>query len=307
MMLLGRRLQRPSLALVAAKRSVAAFSSAPIQAPPGVDVQALTEAMAGPVVEPMWAVQLAQNVIETVHTTTGLPWWATFACTAVVVRGSLFPLLVYQIKSMERMAQGTRDLQSVWKTYLYARVFLPPGIPSMQVDAIKQLHKGAKLVWEKHETHPVACVAAPLVQIPSFFLMAYSCRDLIRSGSVAGLETGGLGMYQNLLEADPTFLLPALAVGSTYLNFELMGHSKIKAFDWLKTKIQYIPLLSFPFICQLPQGVFFYWLASSWFSLAQSRLLKVPALRATLGLKEIPSAAATLSKTLQDAVIKAPK
>ncbi|OQR81304.1 Cytochrome Oxidase Biogenesis (Oxa1) Family, partial [Thraustotheca clavata] len=260
----------------------------------------------GPVSEPWWIVNAAQNVIEAVHTTTGLPWWATFACTAIVVRGSLFPLLVYQIKSTERMAVASKDLRKVWKTYLYARLFLPPGLPSSQIDALKLLKDGAQLTWEKHNTHPVQCIATPLVQIPSFFLMAYSCRDMIRSGVVPGLDSGGFGMFQNLMEADSTFILPILAVGSTYLNFELMGSSKIKVFDWLKNKIQYIPILSFPFICQLPQGVFFYWLASSWYSLAQSRALKVPEVRKRLGLKEIPTSTTAFSKTLKD-VNKMPK
>ncbi|OQS01516.1 Cytochrome Oxidase Biogenesis (Oxa1) Family [Achlya hypogyna] len=308
-MLLGRRAVRPVIAHVGAKRSVAAFSTTPVNLPEGsgVDVQALTEIMGGgPAVEPLWIVHAAQNVIETVHATTGLPWWATFAASAVVVRGSLFPLLVYQIKAIERMAEASKDVKTVWKSYLYARLFLPPGLPSSQIDALKQLQKGASLSFEKHNTSPLQCISAPVVQIPSFFLMAYSCRGLVRSG-VPGLDIGGFGPFLNLTEADPTFVLPALAVASTYLNFELMGSSKIKLLDWLKGKLQYIPLISFPFVCQLPQGVFFYWLASSWFSLAQSRLLKVPAVRARLGLKQLPSPSAALSKTLQAAVDKAPK
>ncbi|ETV95267.1 hypothetical protein, variant 1 [Aphanomyces invadans] len=206
-----------------------------------------------PVDDPWVLVDAAQKLIEAVHVTTGLPWWATFGVTAIAVRGTLFPLMVYQIKATERMANASKEMREVWKSYLYARMFLPPAIPQKQVEAFQLMYKGVKLTWEKYQTHPVKCVATPLLQIPTFLLMAYSTRELVRSGRVEGLDTGGVWMFQNLVEADGTLILPALAVGCTYLNFELMGTSKVKLIQALKDKFQYIPLLSFPFICQMPQ------------------------------------------------------
>ncbi|ETV95268.1 hypothetical protein, variant 2 [Aphanomyces invadans] len=195
--------------------------------------------------------------------------------------------MVYQIKATERMANASKEMREVWKSYLYARMFLPPAIPQKQVEAFQLMYKGVKLTWEKYQTHPVKCVATPLLQIPTFLLMAYSTRELVRSGRVEGLDTGGVWMFQNLVEADGTLILPALAVGCTYLNFELMGTSKVKLIQALKDKFQYIPLLSFPFICQMPQGIFFYWLASSWCSFAQTMALRQPSIRRALGLRDI--------------------
>ncbi|ETV95266.1 hypothetical protein H310_11170 [Aphanomyces invadans] len=240
-----------------------------------------------PVDDPWVLVDAAQKLIEAVHVTTGLPWWATFGVTAIAVRGTLFPLMVYQIKATERMANASKEMREVWKSYLYARMFLPPAIPQKQVEAFQLMYKGVKLTWEKYQTHPVKCVATPLLQIPTFLLMAYSTRELVRSGRVEGLDTGGVWMFQNLVEADGTLILPALAVGCTYLNFELMGTSKVKLIQALKDKFQYIPLLSFPFICQMPQGIFFYWLASSWCSFAQTMALRQPSIRRALGLRDI--------------------
>ncbi|KAF0690375.1 Aste57867_18210 [Aphanomyces stellatus] len=302
--------RRPALML----RHAAPFSS---QAPPPALVDGSHVSASSPLVtehlaalgdapvqsDPWLIVDVAQNVIEAVHTTTGLPWWATFGLTAIAVRGSLFPLLVYQIKATERMGNAGSEMRSMWKSFMYARMFLPPAIPQKQLEALVLFHKGLKLSWEKHSTHPIQCVATPLIQVPSFILMAYSTREIIRSGKMDGLDTGGFWMFQNLMEADSTFILPALAVGCTYLNFELMGKSQIKIMPFLKNSLQYIPLLSFPFICQLPQGIFFYWIASSWCSFAQAAALRQPAIRSAVGLKELPSAASAVAAVTATSVV----
>ncbi|CAK4080448.1 unnamed protein product [Aphanomyces euteiches] len=295
-----RQLGRRPLPLL--KQQGARFSSsapilqAPTDLPTSVQPVNQLDALATPPVEDPWMiVDAAQKVIEAVHTTTGLPWWATLGLTAVAVRGTLFPLLVYQIKATERMAASAPEMRNVWKAYLYARLFLPPALPQKQVEAFSLMYKGVKLAWEKHQTHPIQCVSAPLVQVPSFLLMAYSTREIVRSGRFEGLETGGVWIFQNLVEADSTFILPAVAVACTYLNFEMMGTSKLPIVQFLKNKLQYIPLISFPFICQLPEGVFFYWIASSWCSFAQYLALRQPAIRESLGLKPAPTASGAAS------------
>ncbi|KAF0747822.1 hypothetical protein AaE_007574, partial [Aphanomyces astaci] len=226
-MIILRLLRRPAAASALTVRHAMRFSSQSTSGlgdiPDGSVVPPLPmlDQPIVPVDDPWVLVDAAQRLIEAVHVTTGLPWWATFGATAIAVRGTLFPLMVYQIKATERMAEAAKDTREVWKAYLYARMFLPPAIPQKQVEAFQLMYKGVKLTWEKHNTHPIQCVATPLVQIPTFLLMAYSTRELVRSGKVDGLDTGGVWLFQNLVEADSTFILPALAVGCTYLNFEV--------------------------------------------------------------------------------------
>ena len=74
--------------------------------------------------EPWYIVQGVQTILETVHTTTGLPWWATlmvqelrqlgtnveyvdvslFVCqlSGVTLRAVIFPFYVYQIQATQR-------------------------------------------------------------------------------------------------------------------------------------------------------------------------------------------------------------
>lgn len=138
---------------------------------------------------------------------------------------------------------------------------------------------------KKYETRPIQTILGSLVHVPLFILMAYSARDMIRSGNFQGLETGGFLYWTNLQECDETFLLPMLACGSTYWNIELAMKNKSQIWTQLGQGIQFIPLLAFPVMSFLPQGVFFYWLGSSWASMAQTIAMNDNSFRRRLGLQ----------------------
>ncbi|TDH70414.1 hypothetical protein CCR75_009071 [Bremia lactucae] len=52
--------------------------------------------------EPWAIVQGVQSILETVHLTTGLPWWTVLLLSGVTVRAAIFPLYVLQIHAMQR-------------------------------------------------------------------------------------------------------------------------------------------------------------------------------------------------------------
>ncbi|KAF1330393.1 Cytochrome oxidase biogenesis, partial [Globisporangium splendens] len=172
------------------------------------------------------------------------------------------------------------------------------------IDAILLGRKGVKLVMQKYETRPIQTILGSLVHVPLFILMAYSARDMIRSGNFQGLESGGFLYWTNLKESDETFLLPLLACGSTYWNIELALKNKSQIWTQLGQGIQFVPLLAFPLMSTLPQGVFFYWLGSSWSSMAQTLAMNNNAFRRRLGLqpriaapeRQLPAAAADASQ-----------
>jgi len=45
-----------------------------------------------------------QSCVVWWHTSTGLPWWATFASATVMTRSALFPLVIHQRQSADKMA-----------------------------------------------------------------------------------------------------------------------------------------------------------------------------------------------------------
>ncbi|KAE9281939.1 hypothetical protein PF001_g23547 [Phytophthora fragariae] len=60
------------------------------------------------------AVQGVQSVLEVVHTTTGLPWWATFMLSGVTVCAAIFPFYVFQIEAMQK---ARPDLSKLYSAY----------------------------------------------------------------------------------------------------------------------------------------------------------------------------------------------
>ncbi|KAE8953796.1 hypothetical protein PR001_g32741, partial [Phytophthora rubi] len=56
--------------------------------------------------EPWVIVQGVQSVLEAVHTTTGLPWWATLMLSGVTVCAAIFPFYVFPIEAMQRLMQA---------------------------------------------------------------------------------------------------------------------------------------------------------------------------------------------------------
>lgn len=137
----------------------------------------------------------------------------------------------------------------------------------------------------KYNTRPVQTILGSIAYIPMFMVVGYSARSMIRSGNFEGLDVGGLLLWQNLMETDSTFVLPALAVGSTYLNLELSVRNKSAIWTTILQGGQYLTLLALPVVSTIPQGVFFYWLGASWASMAQTIAMNDNEFRKRIGLK----------------------
>ncbi|KAG7392022.1 Cytochrome c oxidase assembly protein cox18, mitochondrial [Phytophthora pseudosyringae] len=263
----------------------------------------------GTVHEPWAVVQGVQSVLETVHTTTGLPWWATLLLSGVTLRAAIFPFYVFQIQAMQRLVRARPDFSKLYSAYKYARTFTPGSDHKGHLDAMLLGRQGVKAVMKKFNTRPIQTVMGSVAYIPIFILMSYSARDMVRSGNFAGFDSGGLLFWKNLMETDSTYTLPILAAVSTYGNLELSARTKSGLWTSLLQWGQYGTILAVPFLATLPQGVFFYWLGSSWSSMAQTVAMNNNDFRRRIGLKPritetqspAEAAAAMLGKAPPDA------
>ena len=69
----------------------------------GVHTRSFSVQMPENAAQSSWTViEHVQGALEALHTTTGLPWWATIACSAISIRAALFPFVLYQIKAQQR-------------------------------------------------------------------------------------------------------------------------------------------------------------------------------------------------------------
>uniref|UniRef100_A0AAV1VDT0 Membrane insertase YidC/Oxa/ALB C-terminal domain-containing protein n=1 Tax=Peronospora matthiolae TaxID=2874970 RepID=A0AAV1VDT0_9STRA len=235
--------------------------------------------------EPWAIVQSVQAALEAVHTTTGLPWWATLMLSGVTLRAAIFPLYVLQMQATQRLVQASLDFRKLYSAYKYARTFTPASDHKGHLDAILLGRQGVRAVMKKYNTRPIQTIVGAVVYIPIFAVMAYSARDMVRSGNFAGFDSGGFSVWKNLTEADSTYALPVLAALSTYGNLELSARHKSGLWTEVLHAGQYATIFAIPFMASLPQGVFFYWLGSSWSSMAQTIAMNNNEFRRRMKLK----------------------
>nr|CCA23648.1 Cytochrome Oxidase Biogenesis (Oxa1) Family putativ [Albugo laibachii Nc14] len=172
--------------------------------------------------EPWILVELSQSFIEALHSTIGLPWWAALSISGVLLRVTLFPLFFSQVKSVQRMKNAGGDIRKLNSAVRYTRALLPGMDKVAQLKLLKLAGKGYQLIFKKHNVLFLQTGISSFIYVPAFFVMAYSAREMIRSGRFPELETGGFGPWTNLMIPDDTFLLPILASTLTYAGMEVL-------------------------------------------------------------------------------------
>ena len=107
----------------AARRISAAVGGLPDVSgtPPAAPVDFTSElaAAAAAVAEPSAPSSLAsvlstvQTVLESAHTWSGLPWWATIFAGTIALKVGVFPLTIFQLRNTRRMVDAQPDLQKL--------------------------------------------------------------------------------------------------------------------------------------------------------------------------------------------------
>ncbi|NWI40423.1 OXA1L protein, partial [Picathartes gymnocephalus] len=140
----------------------------------------------------------------------------------------------------------------------------------------------------RHNVNPLRGFLVPLVQTPLFVSFFLALQGMA-AAPVPGFFQGGLGWFPNLAAPDPFYVLPLLVTASTWLVLELGAETGVASpgAGPVRQILRLLPLFFLPFIIHFPTAVFTYWLTSNSFSLLQTGLLRVPALRARLGVAPV--------------------
>ncbi|XP_074787244.1 mitochondrial inner membrane protein OXA1L [Athene noctua] len=221
-------------------------------------------------------VGLVQNFLEFLHLDVGLPWWGAIAVGTLGARLALLPLLVRGQREAARLAAHSAALQRLHQRLARAR----GGGDQRQV-----AHAYTELAayQQRHDINPLRGFLVPLVQTP-LFVSFFLALQKMAAAPVPGLRRGGLAWFPDLTAPDPLYVLPLLVTASTCLVLEVgaeVGVSSQGAGS-LRYLMRLLPLVFLPFIIHFPSAVFTYWLTSNSFSLLQTGLLRIPALRARL-------------------------
>eukprot|EP00750_Incisomonas_marina_P029958 INCI7247.1.p1 GENE.INCI7247.1~~INCI7247.1.p1 ORF type:complete len:269 (+),score=34.24 INCI7247.1:142-948(+) len=118
-----------------------------------------------------------QHCFEVIHTSTGLPWWVTFAASSVVLRVALFPTTVFALRNSNRLSKAGPDLQRVNQAYVEASQALGATANfSVRTQKMREYFRALKLVYKKHRAHPVKNFIPFLAHFPVFLTCIYSIR-----------------------------------------------------------------------------------------------------------------------------------
>ncbi len=236
-----------------------------------------------------------QVLLETMQDTTGFPWWASIVVSTVAFRVALLPIVRYQAHALARLSKAGPLLVALNQALSKRLDGIRPGDVKATTATCKTYAAGVNAALKVHQVGLLAAVASPLIQLPVFITFALANRRMIDT-HVPGLETGGLAWFEDLNEADSLLILPALCLGSTYMNLELgfaRLHESQTILRFLKDNLQLLLILGAPVSSTLPAGVFVYWFTSSMYGHAQHFALHNASVREMLGFPVMPVPAAS--------------
>lgn len=191
-----------------------------------------------------------QNSLLSLHDSLGGQWWSTIVIATLSFRLCLVPLTVLSRISIsklftEKAMKYTLQLHHVYNIELRAlqkktqenkkpNLNSTLTILSKSVSLFKQRIKGQFIIWRKVKVNPYLAIAPVITQTSIFILYAMSVRDLIRQGTL-DLSNEGLFWFVNLQDSDEYYILPVIAISSSYLLIDKGLRKRAKAQEQMQT------------------------------------------------------------------------
>ncbi|XP_004298901.1 PREDICTED: mitochondrial inner membrane protein OXA1 [Fragaria vesca subsp. vesca] len=221
-----------------------------------------------------------QYLIDYVHTTSGLNWWAAIVVTTLLIRSCTVPLLVNQLKATAKLTLMRPRLEEL-KEEMESK--------GMDLEAKLEYQKKIKMLFKEYGCSPLTPLKGLFIQAPvfiSFFLAISNMAEKVPS-----FKDGGAYWFVDLTTPDPMYIFPILA-GLTFLitvecNLQegMEGNPVAKT---MKNVSRGMAVLTVPFTMSFPKAVFCYWVTSNLFSLGYGFVVKNPFVKKTLGLPNMP-------------------
>ncbi|SAM67139.1 related to OXA1-cytochrome oxidase biogenesis protein, mitochondrial [Ustilago bromivora] len=217
------------------------------------------------------------NLLETVGTTTGLPWWGTIVATTVALRLFIAPINIAGQKNAIRLA----NIQPEMKRNMDDIKHFKAAGDQMQMQKVVM---DTRKLLSDNNANPIKSFAPLCVQLPLMFSYFVALERIAKSGSES-FAHGGPSWCPDLTIADPTYILPAISTLATFavaeLGFKLgtTGQSNPEQAQLMKYIFRgFIPIMAY-FSTTFPSGVLVYWATTNVISLIQLGVLQIPVVR----------------------------
>uniref|UniRef100_A0A8C1TVE6 OXA1L mitochondrial inner membrane protein n=1 Tax=Cyprinus carpio TaxID=7962 RepID=A0A8C1TVE6_CYPCA len=225
-------------------------------------------------------VGLIQNLLEFMHVSIGLPWWAAIIAGTILARCVVFPVIVKGQREAAKLNNVMPEMTRLTNRMNEAK-------QSGNKFDFSKAYTDLMMFQKKHDVNPLRGFLVPMVQAPIFISFFIALRKMAYL-PVPSLQTGGLWWFTDLTAADPFYILPIAVTGTMFAILELGAESgvdnpNLKA---MKTVFRIMPFVILPMTINFPTAVFTYWMTSNLFSLGQVALLRHPVVRQKLRIPE---------------------
>ncbi|ETK96195.1 hypothetical protein L915_00999 [Phytophthora nicotianae] len=218
---------------------------------------------------------MAIRSLDVIHSTTGLPWWATIIATTVAVRTVFFPMTVISMRNAAKMKQFQPEMLKL-KDQMDSN-------PTRDAESAQEFQKKYKALMKKHDVNPLKSMLTPLSQIPVFLGFFWGLQDISKYFPEYAHE--GIGWVPDLSAADPTMALPVISSALVVASVELGGDAMADDMkDKMKFGMRCFALLMVPLTMKFQSGIFVYWVTSNMFTLTQTALMRLNVVKRALNI-----------------------
>lgn len=237
------------------------------------------------------------------HDYTGLPWWATIVVYTIGLRALTFPLAVYgqvmrgkiQNILLNEMPKMDKELKTeVAVAHKKWNLSDKEAFILYRQNYRKQYYK----MIERDNCHPLKSTILHWFQIPIWICHSISIRNILtmqpdpmspQAIRIFGqLSVGGCLWLPNLIEADTTYVLPAIWCITNLINIELGQLERAgppSTFSTVFTNIfRGITIAVAPIAATVPSCLTMYWCTSALCALAQNLILLSPRVKQQFGI-----------------------
>lgn len=263
-------------------------------------------------------VAYAQDLLDAVHSASGLSWGSTIVATSLVLRVVItLPLSVYQHHVLARFANLDSEMAGIAQelkreTAQAVRMF---NLNEKQAFYLykRSLKKQLQRLVVRDNCHPMKGALVVLFQLPLWVSLSVALRnmafmlpyqDLAAQVTHMELSVGGALWFTNLTVPDPLHIIPVLVGVTNLVNIEFHVLQRQKRMAWLRRWVtnltRGLALVSVPIAWIMPADVTLYWLCSSSFALGQNMLMAAPRFRRACSIPITASESQTPFKDVAD-------
>ncbi|KAF9109380.1 Mitochondrial inner membrane protein oxa1l [Mortierella sp. AM989] len=221
-----------------------------------------------------------ETILEAVHISTGLPWWATIAATTVMIRTALLPFIVKLQGNTARLHNVKPQLERLTENMKLAK-------ESNDTAALARFSAQTQELFAKNDCNPLKSLMLPLLQAPVMISFYLALRDMALL-PVPQFKDGGIGWFTDLTVADPTYILPVASslgfLAIMELGSEAGGVSQPKG---VKNIMRFMAVAMVPLTMHFPSAVFVYWLTSNIYTANQIMFFKLPSVRRFFNIPQL--------------------